>query len=154
MKAWASRKQNFEIGLCLLTCWNLHCPKVCHFTQWQSGCLYWSASRCLVLELKVQCLHNKRMIYDISLKTDINKVIWHAPVSSNHSVIALVLKILNLQLLLFYDLITSVKLSRLKESCSLSPCWAEDNYMEGKPRQSQRNPLGFARENGFLVSLK
>lgn len=79
-------------------------------------------SRWLVLELKVQCLHNKRMIYDISLKTDINKVIWHAPVSSNHSVIALVLKILNLQLLLFYDLITSVKLLRLKESCSLSPC--------------------------------
>lgn len=62
------------------------------------------------------------MIYDISLKTHINKVIWHAPVSSNHSVIALVLKILNLQLLLFYDLITSVKLLRLKESCSLSPC--------------------------------
>lgn len=95
-------------------------------------------------------LGNKNMIYDTGFKRDIYEVIWHAPVSSNHSLIVLVLNTLNLQLLLFYDLITSVKLwgiaGGLKESCSQSACWAEDNYREGEPRQSQRNSLWFIQE--------
>ena len=51
----------------------------------------------LCLSVRPQQLGNKNMVYGTSKKKkkkkrDINEVIWHAPVSSNHSLILLILK--------------------------------------------------------------